>query len=151
MTQTALEMTTDLVIAHLDTYYVSSDELVRMLEKTHANLMALKEREDTAATSHARTSLPVDWRKSMTRYTVTCLECGATFKQLSSRHLRVHDLDSRTYRDKYGIPRTQALAARESTARRRRIALESRMWEKAPRYRAARRKARGQRGKILKS
>jgi predicted transcriptional regulator len=141
MAQTALEMTTDLVIAHLDTYYLSSDELVRMLEKTHANLMGLKEREETASADRARTGPPVDWRKSMTRHTVTCLECGATFKQLSSRHLRLHGLDSRAYRDKYGIPRTQALAARQSTARRRRIALENRMWEKAPRYQASRRSA----------
>ena len=138
MTQTALEMTTALVIAHLDTYYLSSDELVRMLKKTHANLMALKEREETEPAGHTRIGPPVDWQKSMTRHTVTCLECGATFRQLSSRHLRIHGLDSRTYRDKYGIPRTQALAARESTALRRRIALENRMWEKAPRYRVSR-------------
>ena len=37
--------------------------------------------------------------------------------------------------DKYGIPRSQPLAARETTARRRQVVQETRPWEKAPAYR----------------
>ena len=63
-----------------------------------------------------------------------CLICGATFKQLSARHLRQHDLDLRTYRQRFGIPRSQALSAKETTAMRRRVVQNIRPWEKAPTY-----------------
>jgi hypothetical protein len=56
-------------------------------------------------------------------------------KQLSIRHLRMHELDGRSYRAKYGIPRTQPLSARSTTDRRRQVAQEIRPWEKAPTYR----------------
>jgi predicted transcriptional regulator len=80
---------------------------------------------------------PVHWRQSITRHAITCLECGASFKQLSVRHLRQHNLDARTYREKYGILHTQPLAAKETTARRKQIARETRPWEKSPLYRQA--------------
>jgi hypothetical protein len=77
----------------------------------------------------------VDWRKSITKYAITCLECRHAFKQLSIRHLRTHGLDARSYRTKYEMPRSQPLAARETTARRRQIVQETRPWEQSPTYR----------------
>ena len=71
---------------------------------------------------------------------MTCLECGRSFKQLSGRHLRMHDMDQRSYRAKYGIPSTQPLSGRASTARRRELANEIRPWEKARVARKAGRK-----------
>jgi predicted transcriptional regulator len=62
---------------------------------------------------------PADWRQSITRYAVACLECGATFPRLSVRHLRTHGLDAHAYRVRYGIPRTQPLSAHAIMARRK--------------------------------
>jgi predicted transcriptional regulator len=139
MAQSVLEMAKDLVLVQIESYRLVPEAVHQALRNTHANLMRLKEREEAEPGEHARTGVPVDWRKSITRQTVACLECGAVFKQLSSRHLQGHGLDRDSYRVKYGIPRTQALVARESTMRRRQIALQSRMWEKTPNFRAARR------------
>jgi predicted transcriptional regulator len=72
---------------------------------------------------------------------VTCLECGASFKQLSVRHLKEHALDGQSYRIKYGIPRTQALAAKETTSKRKEIVQRTRLWEKAPTFVKAQKKA----------
>jgi predicted transcriptional regulator len=107
------------------------------LEKTYATLRALKAQEEagTSTTLPVVESSPVDWRKSITRHVVTCLECRQTFKQLSVRHLRQHGLDARSYRIKYGIPNTQPLAARATTERRRQVVQEVRPWEKTPTYR----------------
>jgi hypothetical protein len=44
----------------------------------------------------------------------------------------MHGLDGRSYRTKYGIPRTQSLSAREVLARRRQIVQRIRPWEKSP-------------------
>ena len=79
----------------------------------------------------------INWKKSITKYTITCLECGMSFKQLSVRHLKDHDMDARAYRAKYGIPRTQPLSAKDTTALRKKIVQQSRPWEKAPAYKKA--------------
>jgi sRNA-binding protein len=102
-----------------------------------ATLGALQAQEAYEATPAASASgtPQLNWGKSITTETITCLECGQTFKQLSIRHLGLHGLDTRSYRTKYGIPRTQPLAARATTDRRRQLVREIRPWEKAPAYR----------------
>ena len=70
----------------------------------------------------------------MTKHTVRCLGCGASFKQLSVRHLQEHGLDGKAYRLKYGIPRVQSLAAKAITLRRKEHVQRSRPWEKAPMF-----------------
>jgi predicted transcriptional regulator len=133
--QSLLEMTKDLVIAQIQMKALPPDAMHRALQQTYASLMTLQAREETDGTGAVRmTPELVDWSKSITRHTVTCLECGATFKQLSVRHLRLHDLNGRSYRAKYGIPRTQPLAARAASARRRQVAQEIKPWTKTPRY-----------------
>ena len=102
-----------------------------------ATLSALQAQEASEAIPAASTAETphLNWGKSITTETITCLECGQTFKQLSIRHLRLHGLDTRSYRTKYGIPPTQPLAARATTERRRQLMRERRPWEKAPAYR----------------
>jgi predicted transcriptional regulator len=116
MVQSVLERTTDLVIAQLATYYRSPKMIVRMLASTHANLMTLKRQEEAA--SLRMTPAPGDWQHSITPYAITCLECGASVKQLSVQHLRAHGLVPGSYRAKYGMPSTQPLAATTPTAQR---------------------------------
>lgn len=138
MAQTVLEMAKDLVMAQIAAYELTPESMRHVLLNTHANLMALKIREEGGASGAETAPERSDWKQSISRYAIICLECGATFKQLSTRHLRSHGLDARTYRAKYRIPRTQALAARETTAQRRRIVQRIRPWEKAPRSRTGR-------------
>lgn len=135
MAQTVLEMTKDLIMVQITAYKLVPESMRHALQHTHANLVTLKIREEGQASDTATTPERIDWKQSIARYAVTCLECGTTFKQLSTRHLRGHGLDARTYRAKYHIPRTQPLAARETTAQRRRIVQRIRPWEKAPRSR----------------
>jgi len=131
MPKSLLEMATELIQAQVQAGQLSPEAMQETLQKTYASLMALQAKE----TGNVETpSVPTDWRKSITQHAVTCLECGQSFKQLSGRHFRQHDLDGRSYREKYGIPRTQSLAARATTARRKQIVQQSRPWEKTPRY-----------------
>lgn len=125
-------MAKELVQAQIAAGQLSPEKMHEALQATHQNLISLQASE-TAATDQA-TSPPVDWKQSIARHTITCLECGATFKQLSVRHLSQHDLDPRLYREKYGIPRTQPLSAKSTTAMRKKIVQASRPWEKAPTY-----------------
>jgi predicted transcriptional regulator len=129
MAQSILEMATELTTALIQAGEIPPEKLQDTLQKTYMGLMQLKTKGENGAASPA----PVDWRKSITRHAVTCLECGATYKQLS-RHLREHQLDVRSYRSKHGLPRSQSLTARSITAMRRKIMQAVKPWEKAPRY-----------------
>jgi predicted transcriptional regulator len=137
--KTLLEMAKDFAQSFVEAGQLSAEDMQNTLQKTYTTLTALKAQEESGTISAVSVpqTLPVDWRKSITKHAVTCLECRHAFKQLSSRHLRKHGLDSRLYRTKYGIPSTQPLAARATTIRRRQIVQETRPWEKSPRYRSA--------------
>ena len=145
MSQTLLEMAKDLVMAQIEAHRLSPEDMHQALQQTYASLQALKAQEDAngsvAVATPETLQEPVHWKKSITKHVVTCLECGQSLKQLSVRHLKEHELDGRSYRIKYGIPRTQPLAAKETTAIRKEIVQRSRPWEKAPTFLKAQEKA----------
>jgi hypothetical protein len=62
--------------------------------------------------------------ESIQRNKVICLECGKEFKQLTGRHLALHGLEPKAYKEKYEIPLRQALSARTLSARRRKVVKE---------------------------
>lgn len=145
MAQSILEMAKDLVMAMIQAGTLSVEDMHKELQKTYASLLELKTKEEAAisglpltpavaASDTSNGQEKIEWKKSIRKHTIECLECGATFKQLSVRHLKEHDLDARSYRTKYGIPRTHPLSAKDTTAVRKKIAQKSRPWEKAPTY-----------------
>jgi predicted transcriptional regulator len=148
MAQSILEMAKDLVMAQIQAGGLPPEDMHRELQKTYASLVELKAKEESGDTSMAFSSRsedehafdgetapsPPNWKKSIKKYTIECLMCGAAFKQLSVRHLKEHGLDARSYRLKFGIPRTQPLSAKDTTAMRKKIVQQSRPWEKAPTY-----------------
>jgi predicted transcriptional regulator len=138
-------MAKDLVMAQITAGQLPTENMQQALQRTYTSLMALKAQEETGTISPVQIpEAGPDWRKSITKHTVTCLECGLTFKQLSRRHLQDHGLDGRSYRTKYGIPRTQPLAAKDTTAIRKKIVQQTKPWEKAPMF------VKAQEGKVAK-
>ena len=148
MPQTILEMAKDLVMAQIQAGALPPDEMHRELQKTYASLADLRIKEELGESGGGLAlrgaedlSLEGDgaptashWKKSIKKYTIECLVCGAAFKQLSVRHLKEHGLDARSYRVRFGIPRTQPLSAKDTTTMRKKIVQQSRPWEKAPTY-----------------
>ena len=138
MSQTLLEMAKDLVLAQIRVHSLSPEDMHAALQDTYSSLLALQAQEAShgpdAVQIPATPPEPINWRKSITKQAVTCLACGARFRQLSTRHLQKHGLDARSYRRKYGIPPRQPLSARAVTALRKQIVQRSRPWEKAPTY-----------------
>jgi predicted transcriptional regulator len=137
MAPSILELAKELTLALVQTGNITFEDMQDTLQKTYTTLTALKVQEEPGATAPglaARTTA-VDWRKSIRKQAITCLECGQSFKQLTISHLGIHGLDSRSYRMKYAIPDTQPLAARATAERRRQVAQKIRPWEKTPTYR----------------
>lgn len=138
MPATLLEMAKTLVLAQIEAKHVTAENLQTVLHSTYDALQQLQAMEAEEA-DHRTQELPedtpapdaLDWKKTISKHAIICLECGESFKQLSRRHLKRHDLDSKAYRRKYDIPSDQALSARVVTARRRQLAKSIRPWEKA--------------------
>lgn len=131
MTESLLVMAKDLALAQIESGHATPDNLPELLNSTYATLQQLQVAEQNRP-DDTPAAAPIDWRESINKHAVTCLECGASFRQLNARHLRMHDLDGRSYRDKYGIPRTLSLSSRDVLARRREIVHQSKPWEKTP-------------------
>ena len=89
MTQTLLEMAKDLTRSLLETGRLSAENVQDILQQTHSTLSVLRGQEESGGV----TALPVaeasrvNWRKSISKHAITCLECGLAMKQLSLRHL----------------------------------------------------------------
>lgn len=100
MTPSILGMTTDLTVALIATGAVRPDAMPQTLQTIHASLRELQERQERggggARLTQAERAGGESWKPSITQHAVTCLECGAAFKQLSTRHLRQHDPGSRS-------------------------------------------------------
>ena len=110
MSQTLLEMAKDLVLAQINTKHLTPDSIQGALHSTYETLQRLETSASPGENGHGHgaaqglgSNAEVDWKSSITRHSVRCLECGETFKQLSLRHLSLHDLGPRSYRAKYNI------------------------------------------------
>jgi predicted transcriptional regulator len=75
MPQSVLEIAKDLTLTLVEAGRLSTDDMQDTLQKTYATLAALKAQEETGSGT-VKTHKPVDWRKSITRHAITCLECG---------------------------------------------------------------------------
>lgn len=71
---------------------------------------------------------------------VTCLECGFRYKLLSYRHLQMHGLDMKTYKEKHGIPRAQPLCAKSISRDKREKAKEHGLGGRLAKWRERNRK-----------
>jgi predicted transcriptional regulator len=114
----------EIVKAQASVRTMSEDEITSMVKKLAADLKSLS----------CGCELPEDAgaapEKSIKDRSIVCLECGKTFKMLSSRHLAVHGLDAKSYREKWGLKKGTALAAKALQRERRKKMKEMRLWER---------------------
>jgi len=72
----------------------------------------------------------VDPKKAIRKKTITCVECGKTFKTITKRHLESHGLTPTEYREKWGYPKGQPLSCRETAKARSERMKNMELWKK---------------------
>lgn len=72
----------------------------------------------------------LDPRKAIKEKSITCLECGKSFKVITKRHLAQHNMDKSAYLEKYGLKQGTALTSKELTRTRRTKMKDMRLWER---------------------
>ena len=135
MAKTLVEMCSEIVTAQAGQTRMSSDEIGDSLRQV---FQTLQDVQRSGQSVEIDDTLSRDPQASIQRNHVVCLECGKSFKLLSNRHLALHGLKPREYKQKHGIRMTQALSARTLSARRRKLAKELGMGRQLAEWRAER-------------
>jgi len=119
MGKSLVEMAADLVSAQITTTEMSTEEISQALNSTFATLKALQDAEISGQEGAPADGKPImEPSRSIQKNKIICLECGASFKMLSPKHLASHGLSQAEYRAKYGFKKRQPLCARSLSERR---------------------------------
>jgi len=68
--------------------------------------------------------------KQISEKSVTCLECGKSFKLITRRHLLSHNLTADEYREKWGYAKDAPLVCKSLQRERRKKMKDMKLWEK---------------------
>lgn len=119
MGKSLVEMAADLVSAQIATTEMNTDEIKEALNATFTTLKSLQDAELSGQDADNGSTGPVmEPSRSIQKNKIVCLECGASFKMLSPKHLATHGLTQADYRAKYGFKKRQPLCARALSEKR---------------------------------
>ena len=72
----------------------------------------------------------VDPKKAVKEKSITCIECGKSFKVLTRKHLALHGLTPEEYKARHGYKKTMPLVCKSLQRQRRKKMKDMRLWEK---------------------
>lgn len=116
----------DIVKAQASVRIMSEDEILSMVRILASGLSGL----DIVNEESVDTDFQGDPRKSIKEKSVTCLECGKTFKILTKNHLTMHNLTVDEYREKWGMKKGTPLVCKSLQRDRRKKMRDMKLWEK---------------------
>ncbi len=123
MASTLLELTASIVSSHASVSEMSTDDLLQEIQKVYASLQKLEGvvAEGAAETEAKGPTIPL--KKAFQADQVFCMICGKGGMKTLARHLaKVHNLKPGEYRKQFGIPRDQALTAKNFSEARKKMA-----------------------------
>lgn len=124
-----LKLAIDIVKAQASVRTMTEDEISSMVQKiAHAIRQATL---GASAEDETAPEAPMpDGAKALKEKSITCLECGKSFKILTRKHLASHDLTPDSYRDKYGYRKDMPLVCKSLQRERRKKMKDMKLWEK---------------------
>lgn len=119
MAKSLVEMTAEIVSAQINTTEMSTEDINKALNDTFKTLNGLQALEISGQQPDMEQDKKImDPARSIQKNKIICLECGESFKMLSPKHLRSHDLTLKEYRKKYGFKARQPLCAKALSEKR---------------------------------
>ncbi len=122
-----LKQALEIVKAQASVRIMSEEEITSMVRTLAYHLRSL---EDINLQPEEQKKPVVEPSKSIKEKSITCLECGKSFKILTKKHLEAHNLDPDAYKDKWGIKKTAPLVCKELQRERRKKMREMKLWER---------------------
>jgi len=118
----------DIVKAQAKFRSMTAGEITSMVSSLTANLKGII--EPGGCVCETAPGKGLDPKKAIKEKSVTCLECGKSFKIITKRHLASHGLDKKAYLEKHGLKQGTALASKELTRTRRTKMKDMKLWER---------------------
>jgi predicted transcriptional regulator len=122
-----LQQALDIVKAQASVRVMAEDEITSMVRTLATQLRTL---ENNPASMDDAVAPAISPAGSIKERSVTCLECGKTFKIITRRHLSLHGHDADSYREKWGIKKGAPLVCKALQRERRKKMHEMKLWEK---------------------
>ena len=124
-TQAALEI----VKVQATTRSMTQEEIVSMVGTLSKGFQAI-EAGQLAAGASEDAAPALDPKKAIKESSITCRECGKSFKVITKKHLAGHGLTSEEYRAKYGYKKGAGLACKSLVRNRRAKMKDMKLWER---------------------
>ncbi len=119
----------DIVKAQASVRIMAEDEIISMVRRLSSDIKNVAEGE-SCVEELVSADVQSDPRKSIKEKSITCLECGKTFKILPRKHLASHGLDAVEYREKWGLKKDTPLVCKGLQRERRKKMKDMKLWEK---------------------
>jgi predicted transcriptional regulator len=123
----ALQQALEIVKAQASVRNMTEEEITGMVRKLTKAIEGISTGETVAQTE---TALELDPKKAIKEKSITCLECGKTFKVLTKRHLATHELTPVEYKAKFGYKKGQSLIAKGLARDRKKKMQDMKLWER---------------------
>jgi len=117
----------EIVKAQASVRTMTEEEITSMVKKLSDGIRSISDGEDAFDTAP---EITVDPKKSIKEKSISCLECGKSFKILTKRHLAMHDMDATAYREKWGLKKNTPLVCKALQRERRKKMKDMKLWEK---------------------
>ena len=104
---------------------MSEEEISSMVRSLSSAIRQLMSGEATSTPAFAEPAA-----RQISEKSITCLECGKSFKLLTRRHLLSHDMTADEYREKWGYAKDTPLVCKGLQRERRKKMKDMKLWEK---------------------
>jgi predicted transcriptional regulator len=121
-----LKQAIEIVKAQASVRNMNEEEITSMIKALAGSIRGVA--DGVAPT--VETEPAVDPKNAIKEKSVTCCECGKSFKVLTKRHLATHGLTPEQYREKFGYKKGTSLVAKSLARSRRKTMQDMKLWEK---------------------
>lgn len=104
---------------------MSEEEISSMVRKLSVVIRQIAGNENPVAATGIEGA-----SRQITERTITCLECGKSFKLLTRKHLLSHGMTADEYREKWGYAKDVSLVCKGLQRERRKKMKDMKLWEK---------------------
>ncbi|MFU2210467.1 MucR family transcriptional regulator [Solidesulfovibrio sp. C21] len=122
-----LKSALEIVKAQASVRNMTDEEITSMIRRL---AIGIRDISGEAPVGEAEQPVGMDPKKAIKEKSVTCLECGKSFKVITKKHLASHGLTPEEYKTKHGYKKSMPLVCKSLQRDRRKKMKDMRLWEK---------------------
>lgn len=122
-----LKSALEIVKAQASVRNMTDEEITSMVRRLAVGIRDISLAAESAEPEQA---VDMDPKKAIKEKSVTCLECGKSFKVITKKHLASHGLTPEDYKAKHGYKKSMPLVCKSLQRERRKKMKDMRLWEK---------------------